>query len=1189
MRETSRRRWSSALPAAVVGTALSLAVASPALAADTVAPVLATATFAASPNGNGNWRITAPQTLGLSATDDVAVAKFQYSLDGGTTWVDVPVTAGPTAAANVSLSQEGNISVRYRAVDSSGNISRGATTSTTLAAASTAGATGVRLTSTTGRGAGDSLLIDTGAGQETATIATIVTPAPAAPAPNVTLTAPLANAHAAAAAVAGTALYNTITSQIDTKGPIAIWGTSATTLQPNNATTGAPAAKAGDTGIRLASVTGRSAGDTLQLDRGANAEIVKIASVDTSGPAAPAANVVLTSALTKNHINGIAVYVPSVVDGKILQSQTLTPTFGDPRLQDPTDTVTNGAGGSAPRVMTLDGTQITPRSVALNTLTVGKHTETVSLQDSAANASKYINTFAVTTSFADLSTVIDQLANNARSTTLSTATTVGASGLRLAAPWGLRPGQQVVIDSGANQETATIAKALSPQATHVTTLTNAASAGATQIRLASYSGELGGVNATPPNPPSTNTNAPIAGQPIVLDPGPNQEVVYVAKHIMPWPATGPNVILTAPLAKDHAAGVSTAAMSVTLTAPLTLAHASGVTVSNPRPIISAAKTTELKGLLADATAKANATPADTAGAIAGLQQFVTAAAATPALSSAGSALIDQLNGKSVDTTGTGVTVGTPEPGVQAIRTFPNPITPVSIPNAKFKILITGRSGPSGAYRHESIVDFEWMIQQLGAQNGFDVDIWDPNINGSPGRQAPAGVSLTTSPFLDLNTLKQYKTIVFDSTVGRDNTSTVNATEFANLQAYIRGGGGYVGIHGAADSMQDVPWYQDLVGAGFTDHGSNSNGGILADTGAGGSFELDTADPAHASLAQVPSKFITIDEAYNTNRNPVDMGLVHPLQYENEETVINQLGYSPGAIMNSDNHAMTWCHNYDGGRAYTTVLGHSWVYATDNWFRSMVLNAIQWTAGQTYDNCVTFNEVKDMVTAAAANGGVTAAANTALSGLLASGDAAHRAGDDAAAAGFAKQFVAQAKNVANVGSDGGKALLDIQSKGVELVNWMTGNEVAPPAPAYTNDQPGTVGGSVPATLALSLGAPATFGAFIPGAAKDYTAATTATVVSTAGDATLSVADPSSTATGKLVNGSYSLPQTLQANGGGAFAPVGGSAAPTALKSWSAPTSNESVPVTFKQSIGANDALRTGTYSKTLTFTLSTTTP
>jgi hypothetical protein len=31
------------------------------------------------------------------------------------------------------------------------------------------------------------------------------------------------------------------------------------------------------------------------------------------------------------------------------------------------------------------------------------------------------------------------------------------------------------------------------------------------------------------------------------------------------------------------------------------------------------------------------------------------------------------------------------------------------------------------------------------------------------------------------------------------------------------------------------------------------------------------------------------------------------------------------------------------------------------------------------------------------------------------------------------------------------------------------------------------------------------------------------------------------------------------------------------------------IAFKQSIGASDALRTGAYSKTLTFTLSTTVP
>jgi hypothetical protein len=135
--------------------------------------------------------------------------------------------------------------------------------------------------------------------------------------------------------------------------------------------------------------------------------------------------------------------------------------------------------------------------------------------------------------------------------------------------------------------------------------------------------------------------------------------------------------------------------------------------------------------------------------------------------------------------------------------------------------------------------------------------------------------------------------------------------------------------------------------------------------------------------------------------------------------------------------------------------------------------------------------------------------------------------------------------------------------------------------------GGTGGSVPATLALTLGTPGSFGAFTPGVARDYTTSTTATVISTAADATLSVLDPSSNAPGHLVNGTFSLPQALQAGVGGAFAAVSGT--PSVLKTWAGPTSNESVAIDFKQSIGANDALRTGSYSKTLTFTLSTTNP
>jgi predicted deacylase len=116
----------------------------------------------------------------------------------------------------------------------------------------------------------------------------------------------------------------------------------------------------------------------------------------------------------------------------------------------------------------------------------------------------------------------------------------------------------------------------------------------------------------------------------------------------------------------------------------------------------------------------------------------------------------------------------------------------------------------------------------------------------------------------------------------------------------------------------------------------------------------------------------------------------------------------------------------------------------------------------------------------------------------------------------------------------------------------------------------VGGTVPATLSLTLGAPASFGPFTPGVEKDYTASTPATVISSAGDATLSVSDP-----GHLMNGAFALPSALEVT--------------FSKSTWTAPVANEEVTIAFKQHIGASDPLRTGSYSKTLTFTLSTTTP
>jgi hypothetical protein len=143
--------------------------------------------------------------------------------------------------------------------------------------------------------------------------------------------------------------------------------------------------------------------------------------------------------------------------------------------------------------------------------------------------------------------------------------------------------------------------------------------------------------------------------------------------------------------------------------------------------------------------------------------------------------------------------------------------------------------------------------------------------------------------------------------------------------------------------------------------------------------------------------------------------------------------------------------------------------------------------------------------------------------------------------------------------------------------------------------GPVGGNVPATLSLTIAAPASFGAFVPGIARTYESSSQANVISTAGDALLSVHDPSPQNTGHLVNGSFFLPQPLQArarnaaNTGTAYNNVGSAASPLNLLTYSAPISNDAVTLGFSQRINANDALRTGTYGKTLTFTLSTTQP
>jgi hypothetical protein len=150
---------------------------------------------------------------------------------------------------------------------------------------------------------------------------------------------------------------------------------------------------------------------------------------------------------------------------------------------------------------------------------------------------------------------------------------------------------------------------------------------------------------------------------------------------------------------------------------------------------------------------------------------------------------------------------------------------------------------------------------------------------------------------------------------------------------------------------------------------------------------------------------------------------------------------------------------------------------------------------------------------------------------------------------------------------------------------------------TGEALATVGGDVESVLSLSLGATASFGSFLPATARTYDTASAATVVSTAADAKLSVTDTSTTAPGHLVNEAFSLPSALQVRAANAaqtnpaYVALSETAGtPVDLLTYTGPTAGaDPVTIGFRQSIGATDVLRAGTYSKTLTFTLSTTTP
>ena len=208
---------------------------------------------------------------------------------------------------------------------------------------------------------------------------------------------------------------------------------------------------------------------------------------------------------------------------------------------------------------------------------------------------------------------------------------------------------------------------------------------------------------------------------------------------------------------------------------------------------------------------------------------------------------------------------------------------------------------TSGFHHASIPDGVKAIQKLGAERHFIVD-----------------TTSDASKFTE-DTLKQYSAVVFMSTTG----DVLNNREQADFQRYIQAGGGYLGVHAAADCEYHWPWYGKLVGAYFKSHPHPQEATLHV--------QKDSNFPVTDSL---PDPWVRTDEWYNFRALPKD---VHVL------VSIDEKSYTGGE--NGASHPMVWYHDYDGGRAFYMELGHTPESYTEKPFLQLLWAGLDYAIGK----------------------------------------------------------------------------------------------------------------------------------------------------------------------------------------------------------------------------------------------------
>ncbi len=205
------------------------------------------------------------------------------------------------------------------------------------------------------------------------------------------------------------------------------------------------------------------------------------------------------------------------------------------------------------------------------------------------------------------------------------------------------------------------------------------------------------------------------------------------------------------------------------------------------------------------------------------------------------------------------------------------------------------------YRHASIPAGVRAIEALGKQHGWNVVATED-----------------ASRFTD-DTLAGVDVVVFLMTTG-----DVLDDGQAAFERFIQSGKGYVGIHAASDTEYDWPWYGKLVGAYFKTHPEIQEATYIVE------------DRAHPATRHLKERWTRVDEHYTFQANP--------RAYVEVLMALDETSFEADEAAMGD-HPVVWYHEFDGGRAFYTALGHTEASYSDETFKAHLAGAINWSSGR----------------------------------------------------------------------------------------------------------------------------------------------------------------------------------------------------------------------------------------------------